>query len=631
MKICTSLGYRSVSGCVETAIGEEMVEVRADLCGFSVEDTVSVLKNISCEKILTVRGSDEGFLMEILGRIDAGSLDYLDLSLDVTRDFSDRVRDTVHSLGGKYVISFHDFNDTPCLDELYEIYDICTGRGADIVKIVTTPSCIGDVSRVLDLYQMPHLSKPLVAFAMGECGSFSRRLCLMLGAPFTYCYADGGTATASGQWSVSEMRRSFSPETYLIDLHHLPRCGESVIPCSKSFAQRAIICASLSPGRSVFRGYVGCDDTEAALRVARSLGAVVQVEGDVLTIQGVSPQNITVSRIDVGESGLLSRMMIPLAAVLIRDGSIVIVDGDGTLRCRNLQDAEDAVRAAGGKVFSNRGYVPFAIEGFIKGGNVEVDAAVSSQSVTGLLMSLPLLSVDSVLTVNSPVSLPYIRMTVKILEKFGVTVRCDDFTSDALRFSIDRRQSYHPASVELEPDWSSVAGLMVAAHMARYLRPQWRVSVPDIRTGTAQADERVLELLHLCGELEPFEFDATDCPDLFPIAATLACFCRGKSKLKGVGRLYGKESNRAESILSELTVLGGKISIRGNDMIINGTGELHGGYVRSHHDHRMAMALAIAALFIESPLRIDEVECISKSFPSFTACLEKYVGGEQNG
>ncbi|MBQ0005836.1 MAG: type I 3-dehydroquinate dehydratase [Alistipes sp.] len=334
MKICTSLGYCSVSECVKTSIGEEMVEVRADLCGFSVGETVSVLKDISCEKILTVRTSDGGDLMEILGRLDEGNLDYVDLSLDAARDFSDRVRDAIHFLGGKYIVSFHDFKDTPCLDELYEIYDICVSRGADIVKIVTTASCTEDASRVLELYRKKSLCKPLVAFAMGECGSFSRRLCLMLGAPFTYCSPDGGKATASGQWCASRMRRSLSPEAYPIDLHHLPRSRVDALPCSKSFAQRAIIGAGLAEGRSVLRGYVGCDDTEAALRVIRSFGAVVRVEGDVLTIDGVSPRNIAVSHIDVGESGLLSRMMIPIASLFVRDGSRVTVDGEGTLRRR---------------------------------------------------------------------------------------------------------------------------------------------------------------------------------------------------------------------------------------------------------------------------------------------------------
>jgi len=625
MAVCTSIGHRSIDECISISLKEEMVEIRADLCGFSVEETVSVIKGMKCRKILTARGlEEEGFLIGVLGLLEQGDLQFVDLELEASRDYSERVSAAVHSLGGRFIVSFHDFQDTPCIDELKEIYEICVSRGADIVKIVTTASRTEDVSRVLQLYYQDIIEKPLVAFAMGEKGSFSRRLCLSLGAPFTYCSFEGDSPTAPGQLTSERMRTILSPDSYPIDLHSAPLCGDGILPCSKSFAQRAIIAASLAPGMSVLHGYGGCDDTGSALAVARAIGAGVQVDGDKVLIRGISPDDVSISRLDVGESGLLARMMVMVSSLFLRKGGTVTVEGRGTLLRRDLSDVTDIVRSAGGEASSDRGRVPVTLREAVRGGEIEVDGSRSSQGVSGLLMTLPLLPEDSVLKVNHAVSLPYLEMTVRVMKTFGILLEYVMDEAGACIFRVKGGQCYLPAEIVLEPDWSSMAYLAVAAHLARYLRPGWKISVPEIRVGTGQADERVMELMEKCGPLAPFVFDMTDSPDLFPIAAVLACFCSGTSELAGVGRLFQKESDRAESILSELTILGGRISIMEDRMYITGC-KLHGGLVMSHHDHRMAMALAVAALFIDDPVRIDEMDCVSKSFPGFQDCLSGLV------
>ena len=118
------------------------------------------------------------------------------------------------------------------------------------------------------------------------------------------------------------------------------------------------------------------------------------------------------------------------------------------------------------------------------------------------------------------------------------------------------------------------------------------------------------------GDLRAFRFDATDCPDLFPPLAALACYCRGKSRILGAGRLKGKESDRASSLVSELGSMGASIRVKGDAMEIRG-GKLRGGKVDPHGDHRIAMACAIAALGSEDGARINKHECVSKSFPGF--------------
>ena len=169
-----------------------------------------------------------------------------------------------------------------------------------------------------------------------------------------------------------------------------------------------------------------------------------------------------------------------------------------------------------------------------------------------------------------------------------------------------------------------------------------------------QADEKILEILRSCGadigifpsapapgiknggkddpskdlyditvsakELKAFETDATHCPDLFPVLAVLASHCKGTSCIKGVNRLMQKESNRAETIFTEFTLLGAQIDITDDRMYITGT-TLHGAEVRSHNDHRIAMSLIIAGLFTDSPVRLDDIRCIDKSFPSFLKLL----------
>lgn len=454
------------------------------------------------------------------------------------------------------------------------------------------------------------------------------------------------------------------------DIDNGPGAAEIQMPSSKSFAQRAIIAAALAEGTTTLNGYSPCGDNESAISVARALGAEVTVglaykEGKVakdsstLTIKGRGAAALEPETINAGESGLLARLMIPLMAVL-GDGNAT-VSGEGTLTRRPLKGARDIMGAFGVRLETVSGtgqesfsevHVPLTISGKLEGGKVTVSGAGGSQLISGLLMALPLLQEDTVIRLTEPKSIPYLFITMDVLKAFGVKIWCDmeggpefaesqdwnDCTEIVLH--IKGGQSYKATDMDIEGDWSSAANFLVAGAIFG------KVNVSGLDTKSLQADLSIMDILMEAGAslsqmgdddprgvihvqkapLNAFDVDANNCPDLFPIVAILAAFCQGTSRIAGVGRLANKESDRAQAILSMLVQLGVKARISGDKMIIEGhslaqrclTGHLlKGGNYTSSHDHRMVMALKVAELGADGPIVIDDIECVSKSFPTF--------------
>jgi 3-phosphoshikimate 1-carboxyvinyltransferase len=223
-------------------------------------------------------------------------------------------------------------------------------------------------------------------------------------------------------------------------------------------------------------------------------------------------------------------------------------------------------------------------------------------------------------------------MTLSLLNHFNVSI---SYEKDFERFHIKSNQSFQNTTYAVEGDWSSASLLLVAGAIGG------KVTVRNLQTDSLQADKQILEVLESAdsrmsilndtvtverGQLESFEFDATQCPDLFPSLVVLACNCRGKSLIKGVERLRHKESDRAQALKTEFTKVGAKINIDGNLMEIEGT-QLKGGIIDSHNDHRIAMAGAIAALSSEKGIGIQGWQSVSKSYPDFFEDL-KSIGGE---
>jgi 3-phosphoshikimate 1-carboxyvinyltransferase len=398
--------------------------------------------------------------------------------------------------------------------------------------------------------------------------------------------------------------------------------GALPAPASKSVTQRAIAAALLADGTTRLTGASRCDDALAAANVATALGARIEASGDTLRIE--APAALRPGRLDCGESGLCLRMFSAIAALAEGESTLL---ASGSLAGRPMQMVEAPLRALGAGCTTSAGRAPIRVRGPLRGGHAELDGALSSQALTGLLLALPRAPHASTLRVRALRSKPYVRLTLELLAAFGVEVRAD---AALTRFDIPGGQRYRPTALRVEGDWSGAAFPLVAGAIAG------RVEVRGLSADSAQADRAILDALEAAGArvawdgdrlrveqgpLRPFAFDATDCPDLFPPLVALAVHCPGTSRLEGAGRLRHKESDRARALVEELAAVGARVEQRDDALEVHG-GPLAGGAASARGDHRIAMALAVAALASRDGVAIEGAQCVAKSYPDFFERLE---------
>ena len=392
--------------------------------------------------------------------------------------------------------------------------------------------------------------------------------------------------------------------------------GDIFVPSSKSYLQRAIAAATLSNGTSKITHNGHCNDSLAALSIAKQLGALIQENNNIITINGdFFPKS---KSLNCYESGLCFRMFAPILALHNKE---LFLTGTGSLTKRPQQFITEALTQFGVKAETTNGFLPLKITGPIKGSLAIIDASVSSQLLTGLLMALPLSHTDSSIKVQNLKSIPYIEMTIDLLNKFGIIIT----NTDNKHFAINGNQKYKPCNYNVEGDWSA-ASFFIAAAMIN-----GEVNIRGLNMNSLQADIAILDLLKIIdadmillsdgvsiksSQINPFEFDATNCPDLFPPLVAMAAHAHGVSTIKGVNRLIHKESNRAEALSNEFTKLGIEIKINNDLMHIKG-GVVNSAKVFSHNDHRIAMAIATAGIGANGNILITDTECINKSYPNF--------------
>ena len=698
--ICTSIQGKTLEeilGILES--GEvEMAEIRLDLCDLDEEEIeelftqsdvpliatcriASLAQRVAAEgdllddagKVLSEQGlyasqprkgrnpAEELAENQLLKAIEAGAK-YVDLEVEAPPMMGRKIRQACQEYGTMLIRSFHDFEGTPPETTLLSLLEKGRRFGGEVVKIVTTATCKADADRVLALYREAEPGT-LVAFCMGPEGRESRLEALKQGAPFTYACLTAEEATAPGQWTAAEM-----DEAVYGDFRFIGTDETLEMPASKSFAQRAIIAAALAQGTSHLSGYSPCGDNESAIAAARKLGARVTVNGSELEITGIGAfENcLSISEMPVGESGFLTRMIIPVLSV-IADGP-VRVTGEKTLLGRPLAGAHDIMASFGVRLVpenipeeSRKGdcFIPLTVKGTLVPGRADVSGKGGSQLISGLLAALPLAGNRSTVYVHDPRSIPYMFITVDVLRKFGIEIGSemeggDDFlqTQDwtlctGLTFKIRGQQHYRAADFRIEGDWSGAANFLVAGAIFG------DVEVEGLDTQSLQADISIMDILMDAGasmsQLEgdtpttgpihvaraplcAFETDLNNCPDLFPIVAVLAAFCPGESRIRGVERLRHKETDRAAAIVDMLTQMGVPVQVDEDEMTIEGmslpqrllTGKLlKGGSYTSHADHRMVMALKVAALGADGPVDIDDTACVAKSFPGFNDLFDK--------
>jgi 3-phosphoshikimate 1-carboxyvinyltransferase len=398
--------------------------------------------------------------------------------------------------------------------------------------------------------------------------------------------------------------------------------GDVKAPPSKSMTQRAIAAALLADGQSVLLNPSYCDDSLAAMSIAVSLGARVEPQADRMKITGSG--ELKEKKLNCGESGLAIRLFSPVAALF--DAEITMT-GAGSLKKRPMNMIGDALNQMGVKCSSADGFLPLTIRGPLKGGYCEIDGSLSSQLLSGLLMSLPLADDNSVIKVHNLKSKPYIDMTLGVLRDFGIMITNEKYEL----FRIPGQQKYLPVTYEIESDWSGGSFLLVAGAINGDLQ------VSGLRTDSFQSDMAILKAFERAGaimkisggkveisksDLEAFEFDATESPDLFPPLVALASYCKGITKLKGASRLTHKESDRASALSEEFGKMNIKVEISDDYLIVTG-GKVKGARVNSHDDHRIAMAAAVAALGASDTVFIKDSHCIAKSYPGFFEDLRK--------
>lgn len=648
--ICTTIQNRKLEEIIGLLEGSEpriqMAEIRLDRCPLDIEEIESLFSSSDTPLVATCRVVDDGngtweeAEEKLTAAVEAGAA-FLDLEIEAPKEVGKRLRRACTEYGTTMIRSSHFFAGTPSDDVLRNTVEKCRKFGGEIVKIAAMAKSGEDVARVLGLYSQEQTTQrqaELIAFSMGETGRASRLECLRLGSPFTYAALNDNEAAAPGQWTYSEMIAAVYGERR--PLH----CDTALnMPASKSFAQRAIIAAALADGESRLEGYSPCGDNEAAIEVAKALGAEVRVEtagvrsdlsdsstdtatGTTLTIKGAGSSVNMPDKLNVGESGLLTRLMIPIVAALGK-GQPIEIDGIGTLPARPLKGASE-IMAGFGTVLrplnpAPEVHVPLTVQGPLLSGKTSVSGKGGSQLISGLLMALPLLPGDSTLHIHDPKSIPYMFITADVLRRFGIRIGSEmeggeDFmeTQDwslctGITFKIKGGQKYSPAAFDIEGDWSAAANFLVAGALFGDVR------LTGLDTTSLQADISIMDILMEAGaslsqiEDEPqdeesanvkdsndneaadaqeanapqghrglitaqkaplraFDTDLNNCPDLFPIVAILAAFCHGRSNIQGFKRLASKESDRGAAILNMLTQMGVEASAAGDILSITG-------------------------------------------------------------
>jgi 3-phosphoshikimate 1-carboxyvinyltransferase len=410
--------------------------------------------------------------------------------------------------------------------------------------------------------------------------------------------------------------------------------GAIMAPASKSSMQRACAASLLRVGETIIRHPGHSNDDRAALGVIRDLGAeVASLEDGSLWVRSSGVTAVEGMEVNCGESGLGLRMFAPIIGL---SGKTIRVRGEGSLLNRPMDFFDKVFPQLGIRVVSNQGKLPLEIQGPLKPRDIGIDGSLSSQFLTGLLFAYSAARAkDVAIRVRQLKSKPYIDLTLFVMKHFGWSVENRDYEEFYFHGETLGDAGSDVLEYTVEGDWSGGAFLLVAGAIAG------PITVRGLDTWSTQADKAVLQALCDCGasietreeemrigpgSMKAFRFDATDCPDLFPPLVALAAYCEGTTAISGVSRLAHKESNRGLTLQEEFGKMGIAIDLAGDEMLVRG-GAVRGGKVNSRHDHRIAMACAVAALRADSELTIEEAQAIDKSYPDFYRDLQQ-LGGE---
>ncbi len=398
--------------------------------------------------------------------------------------------------------------------------------------------------------------------------------------------------------------------------------GEVSPPPSKSHTHRALFLASMAKGRSVVGNCLLSADTLATMDACRAMGAVVSMDGDTATIDGGDLSAPAVP-VDAKNSGTTMRLLSGICSMFDKP---VTITGDESLKKRPMGPLLDALTSCGARCSSNDGLPPVTIQGPNRGGAVSIDGGVSSQFISSLLLTAPMLSNGTVLTVGGRiVSEPYLDVTTHMMRLFGAASE-----RDSNMFTIPGGQGYRPCDYDVPADFSSAAFPMAAAALGG------RCTVKGLDMDDPQGDKRIVDILRQAGasvsvdgrtvtvekgDLRGIDVDLGSAPDLFPVVATLLSTAEGDSRLYGAPQLRFKESDRIETTVRMIRALGGDATGTDDGCIVHGVERLTGGRVEHHGDHRIMMSAAVASVVCDKPVVMDDPECAAVSYPGFPASM----------
>ena len=397
--------------------------------------------------------------------------------------------------------------------------------------------------------------------------------------------------------------------------------GEITAPSSKAQTHRALVAGLLSEGTTIIINPLSCDDTEATASAVSALGGKLTKNRTAWTVDGRGRPQPADGEINCRESGVTLRFMIPIASLT---GSKTTFRVSAGLARRPLEPLADAMKQLDVNVAADQETV--RIEGGApRGGVVRIRGDVSSQFISGLLFAGPLMENGLRLESTSPLeSRSYASLTIETMRKHGTTVRANRSMTE---FEIKKGQRYSTSSHRIGGDFSSAAFLLAAAAITSS-----KVIVHGLSPNSPEPDSAVIGILrqmgaHITveddglliegGKLKSTVVDIRDSPDLGPVLAVLGCCAEGESRVTGALRLRYKESDRLATVTSELKGLGADVKETDDGFVTRGPSFLSGGVVRAHGDHRVAMALSIAALGTSDKVTIEGAECVSKSYPNF--------------
>ena len=405
------------------------------------------------------------------------------------------------------------------------------------------------------------------------------------------------------------------------------------VPGSKSVANRALVCAMLAQGRSSIQGLPDGDDTAVMLRALEQSGMAfpqertVAVDGsNVVRLPGI---------VDCALAGTSSRFLTAVAAL---GAGVTLIDGEGPLRSRPMGDLHDALVQLGAVIepLGETGHLPVSVSrGRIEGGRLGIRADVSSQFLSALMLIAPMLPGGLVLDMEGTiVSRSYIDMTARVMSAFGVTVETTE------RSIVVPEAPYIATDYTVEPDFSSAAFPIAAVTMRG-----GSVRIPGLASSRQQGDAAMLTIVaQLGGEWRiegddvvvscpaprgapgpTVELSMSDCSDLVPVVAVALSVRAGTSRIRDVGFIRHKESDRLGDVAKELTSVGLNVRETSDGLEIDGSSSVEPGVLGTHHDHRLAMSFALLSL-LQSGVAVSEPDVVTKSWPGYFTDMADILG-----